>query len=585
METSRRSFLKTSFFAGLAAALRAGEAEARPVVQNVPVKVRYRRLANSVSDLRDEYDVLIVGSGYGGSISAARLAGLGRVALLERGPERAPGSFAEKFSEVRKDILCKRHPLGLFEIHANHEMDVLNGNGLGGTSLINAGALVKPDRETFRAPEWPAAIVDEILDGTFDQYFKRVRGVLQGHSYDPSRMSSAKVRAQLQAAADLGVGIKYPPIAVNMFGDQLQQRNVVQPRCIECGNCCSGCNTGAKNTLNMNYLPLAKDRGAEVYTQMEVVWIEKLKSNKGYRVHCNYISNRGEKIRKSVQAKNVILAAGTMGTGRLLLASRERGLSLSSQLGKRFSGNGDVLGLSFNTSFRTNSIGFSSASQVRVDMKPGAVIYSMADYRHHRNLFDRFIIEEGTFPGAFTIPLRLAMGVAKWKISAARYLRVARDIVLSKDIEKGALNYSMVYLGMGHDRADGRLRLDRKGRVRVHWPEVKYDPIYPTIDRAMRKQSQALGGNFVMNPRTLMINGKNLVTVHPLGGCVMADSVADGVVNHCGQVYQKNGELHRGLYVLDGSIIPTALGVNPLLTISALTERAIEKILRSKEIG
>jgi cholesterol oxidase len=136
----------------------------------------------------------------------------------------------------------------------------------------------------------------------------------------------------------------------------------------------------------------------------------------------------------------------------------------------------------------------------------------------------------------------------------------------------------MVYLGMGHDRADGKLQLDRKGRIRVRWPEVKYDPIYPTIDRAMKAQSRALGGNFVMNPRTLLINGKNLVTVHPLGGCVMADSVKNGVVNHLGQVYQADGSLHAGLYVLDGSIVPTALGVNPLLTISALSERAIERM-------
>lgn len=578
MDSSRRGFLKSGVFAGIAAAFSGRSAQARPVVQNIPVKVRYRRLANPISDLRGQYDVVIVGSGYGGSISAARLAGSGRVALLERGPERPPGSFSESCAEVRKDIRCKRHPLGLFEIHANKEMDVLNGNGLGGTSLINAGALVRPDKETFRSPEWPKEIVEEMESGAFEQYFKRVRSVLQGNAYDPARMSSAKVRAQEYAAEQLGVGIKYPPIAVNMFGDQVQQRNVFQPRCIECGNCCSGCNTGAKNTLNMNYLPMAKDCGAEIYTQMEVVWIEKLKGAQGYRLHCLYVTNGGDKIRKIIQTKNVIIAAGSMGSARLLLVSRERGLRLSKQLGQRFSGNGDVLGLSFNTSFRTNSIGFSSASLVRTDMKPGAVIYSMADYRHHQNLFDRFIIEEGTFPGAFTIPLRLAMGLAKWKISAARYLRVARDIVLSRDIEKGALNYSMVYLGMGHDRANGRLRLDHKGRVRVHWPEVKYDPIYSRIDRAMRKQSQVLGGNFVMNPRTLMINGKNLVTVHPLGGCVMGDSVDNGVVNHWGQVYQADGSLHEGLYVLDGSIVPTALGVNPLLTISALTERALEKI-------
>jgi cholesterol oxidase len=576
MDSSRRDFLKSGFVGGLLTAFAARSSSAEPQIKYAPVKINYRRLANPISELRESYDVLVIGSGYGGAVCAARLAGGCRLAILERGPERPPGSFAENFHEVRKDIRCARRPLGLFEIHANHEMDVLNGNGLGGTSLINAGAMVRPDRETFRSPEWPADIADEVHSGAFEKYYSRVKNVLQGQAFDSDRMHSAKVRAHEYASDKIGVPVQHPPIAVNLYGEQAQQRGVTQPKCIECGNCCSGCNTGAKNTLNMNYLPLAKNQGAEIYTQMEVLWIEKL--HRGYKVHCLYVSENGERIRKTVVAGKVIVSAGTMGSSRILLISQEQGLSLSSKLGKRFSGNGDVLGLSFNTSYRTNAIGFSSASKIRVDMKPGAVIYSMADYRNRKDLFDRFIIEEGTFPGAFTIPLRLAMGVAKWKISAARYLRVARDIVLSKDIEKGALNYSMVYLGMGHDRADGKLRLDRKGRIRVIWPEVKSDPIYPTIDRAMKRQSEALGGNFVMNPRTLFINGKNLVTVHPLGGCAMADSVQNGVVNQWGQVYQADGNLHEGLYVLDGSIVPTALGVNPLLTISALAERAVERI-------
>ncbi|WP_413585246.1 GMC family oxidoreductase N-terminal domain-containing protein [Bdellovibrio sp. HCB274] len=561
----------------LLGALSARPAQAEPRVKYVPVKTNYRSLANPISDLRDHYDVIIIGSGYGGAISAARLAGDGRVVVLERGPERPPGSFTEKFRDIRKDVLCDENPLGLFEIHANREMDVINGNGLGGTSLINAGALVEPDLDTFRSPEWPKALVQEVQKGIFNIYYSRVRKMLQGHAFDPDRMDSAKVRAHAFGSQQLGAAVRYPPIAVNLYGQQDQQQNVRQPKCIECGNCCSGCNTGAKNTLNMNYLPLAKNRGAEIYTQIEVQWIEK-KSRNEYAVHCVYISGEGHRTRKVIRARNVILAAGSMGSSKILLSSRCYGLSVSSMLGRRFSGNGDVLGLSFNTAFRTNAIGFSSASQVRTDMKAGAVIYSLADYRNRKNLFDRFIIEEGTFPGAFTIPLRLAMGIAKFRLSIARYLRVSRDVILSKDIEKGALNYSMVYLGMGHDRANGKLQLDRKGRIRVRWPEVKHDPIYSKIDRAMREQSRVLGGNFVMNPRTLIINGRNLITVHPLGGCVMADSVKSGVVNHLGQVYQADGSLHEGLYVLDGSIVPTALGVNPLLTISALAERAVERM-------
>ncbi|WP_413582533.1 GMC family oxidoreductase N-terminal domain-containing protein [Bdellovibrio sp. HCB288] len=578
MDTGRRKFLKSGVLGGLLGALSTTSAQAEPQIKEVPVHVNYRRLASPVSDLRERYEVVVIGSGYGGAISAARLAGHRTVAVLERGPERPPGSFMEKFRDIRQDVLCDENPFGLFEIHANREMDVVNGNGLGGTSLINAGALVEPDSDTIRSPEWPRSLVQEVRSGRFEKYYSRVRAMLQGQSFDPDSMESSKVNAHVIASHKMGAAIQFPPIAVNLSGQQRQQTGVTQPKCIGCGNCCSGCNTGAKNTLNMNYLPLAKNRGAELFTQIEVQRIEK-RADRDYLIHCEHTSSDGRRSHKVIRAECVIVAAGTMGSTKLLLSSRSRGLSLSSMLGRRFSGNGDVLGLSFNTAFRTNAIGYASASQVRVNMKPGAVIYSIADYRKRKNLFDRFIIEEGTFPGALTVPLRLAMGIAKFRLSWARFVRVSRDVTLSKDIEKGALNYSMVYLGMGHDRANGKLQLDRKGRIRLRWPEVKHDPIYHTIDRAMKAQSRALGGNFVMNPRSLIISGKNLMTVHPLGGCVMADSVASGVVNHLGQVYQSDGSLHEGLYVLDGSIVPTALGVNPLLTISALAERAVEKIL------
>ncbi|MBO9665590.1 MAG: GMC family oxidoreductase [Bdellovibrio sp.] len=562
--------------ASAVSALAPSTTQAEPQTKYIPVNVRYKSLSNPISDLKESYDILVIGSGYGGAVMSARLAEGRSLAILERGAERAPGSFVETFKGFLKDLRSKLKPLGLFELHPNHEMDVVTGNGLGGTSLINAGATVEPDEDVFRDGHWPSELVDDVRSGEFQKYYARVKRTLQAQSYDPARMRSAKVDVHKLATEKLHQKFEYAPIAVNLYG-QKQVLGVEQPKCIQCGNCCAGCNTGAKNTLNMNYLPLAKYHGAEVYTCMEVDHIEKLSDGR-YRVHCDYHYDGKKKTRKVIEANTVIVAAGTMGSTRLMMKSRRYGLSLSNQLGQRFSGNGDVLGLSFNTDYKTNAIGFDSASEVRVDMRPGAVIYGVADYRPGRKISERFIIEEGTFPGALTIPLRMAMATAKLKISRWRALRVLRDVTLSKDIEKGALNHSMVYLGMGHDRADGQLILDRKDRVRVHWPHVMSDPVFPMIDREMKRQSQVLGGNFVMNPRTLIVSGKNLVTVHPLGGCVMGDTAEYGVVNHLGQVFTENGELHQGLYIMDGSVVPTALGVNPLLTIASLAERAAERI-------
>ncbi|MGE5085055.1 MAG: GMC family oxidoreductase N-terminal domain-containing protein [Bacillota bacterium] len=575
MGVSRRSFLKAGITLGAAGVLSPPLSSAEPIVQHLPVNVHYRKLANSSSNLKDSYDVVVVGSGYGGSVMAARLAEGRSLALLERGPERPPGSFAETLKHFIEDVRTHRNPLGLFDFHLNHEMDVLTGNGLGGTSLINAGVIIEPDTDTFRRGLWPDEIVAAFQTGEMRKYFSLVKESLRAQRFDPRRLENAKVAVHRYATEKLKQKFEYASIAVNLYGHK-PFLGVQQPRCIQCGNCCAGCNTGAKNTLNMNYLPLAKSHGAEIYTRISVDHIEKL--SQGYRIHCDVISEDKVKYRKVIEARTVIISAGTMGSAGLLMKSRTAEFDFSDQLGKRFSANGDVLGLSFNTAYRTDAIGFSSASEVRVNMKAGAVIYGIADYREGRNLSERFLIEEGTFPGAVAGPLRLAMAGAKLKQSRWRMLRVLRDLTLSKDIEKGALNHSMVYLGMGHDRADGSLFLDGKNRVRVHWPEVLSDPVFPMIDREMKRQSQALDGDFVMNPRSMIISGKNLVTVHPLGGCVMGQNVEQGVVNHVGQVFQRDGSLHEGLYVMDGSVIATSLGVNPLLTISALAERAAQFI-------
>jgi cholesterol oxidase len=134
----------------------------------------------------------------------------------------------------------------------------------------------------------------------------------------------------------------------------------------------------------------------------------------------------------------------------------------------------------------------------------------------------------------------------------------------------------MVYLGMGHDDANGTLVLDQNGRVRLLWGNAPEQPLFHTINAEMRGHTAALGGTYIANPRWDRSLGRNLITVHPLGGCIMASDGERGVVDHRGRVYDPSrgaGEIHPGLFVADGSIIPTAVGVNPLLTISALAER------------
>lgn len=148
----------------------------------------------------------------------------------------------------------------------------------------------------------------------------------------------------------------------------------------------------------------------------------------------------------------------------------------------------------------------------------------------------------------------------------------------------GALDRSMALLAMGHDGADGIIELGCDDRPVVRWPELRTRTVFTAEDSLARALTGRLGGMFVTDPLDTKLPMNNLVTVHPLGGCPMADSGVTGVVDHAGRVFSDDGKTYRGLYVSDASVIPTSLGVNPLWTISALAEWIAEHVTRDLEL-
>jgi cholesterol oxidase len=155
--------------------------------------------------------------------------------------------------------------------------------------------------------------------------------------------------------------------------------------------------------------------------------------------------------------------------------------------------------------------------------------------------------------------------------------RMTKDLLYMRT--DGALNHSMVYLGMGHDSASGRIQLDAFGNAQVVWPTVTSEPFIARLRAEMNAHAQVFGGRYVDYPRTSPIFGGALTTVHPLGGCPMADRIEDGVVNADGQVWDGRaaGSVPLpNLRVVDGATMPASIGVNPLLTIAALAERAAD---------
>ena len=547
-----------------------------------------------LSELRPHYEVIVVGSGYGGAIAASRMARCGRqVALLERGRELLPGNFPDSLEEVASELQV-HGPLGvagsrtgLLDFRVNDDISVFQGCGLGGTSLVNAGVALEPEAWVFEDLRWPDALRVDRKAGLSEGY-RLAREMLRPATYPLASLPAKAVSLQTSASV-LGGTFQRAPINVN-FDMGVNHVGVEQPACNDCGDCVSGCNTGAKNTLAMNYLPDAFRHGAQVFTQAAVRWLSR-ESDGRWQVQFQALQTGREAFDApllNVSADVVILAAGVLGTAGILMRSRARGLAMSQQLGMRFSGNGDVLALAYNCDTAIKSVGRIRNATPRD--APGPCITGVIDLRG--NAGERgMVIEEGTIPSALATLLPAALQVAALaghnSGDAVADKLAENERVLESALSgayHGAVRHSQVYLAMSHDDAGGRLRLENDA-VRIAWNDVGAQPIFESINSNLLNATAALGGTLIPNPlwESLLGPTHDLVTVHPLGGCCMGESAVDGVVDHKGRVFTGVGEqVHDGLYVADASVIPRPLGVNPLLTISALAERTCALLAKDR---
>ncbi len=557
-----------------------------------------KRLSTPLEKIKSHYDVVVIGSGYGGSISASRLSRAGfSVALLERGKEFLPGEFPDTLEESTREMQADTefghvgNPTGLYDFRVNKEVNVFQGCGLGGTSLVNANVSLEADTRILQDKSWPSEIRGNAQE--FEKYYNIARDMLKANPY-PGEINSLKKLAAHEKSSQFlkqdsewsHLEFKKTPINVN-FEDKVNHVGVSQKACVLCGDCVTGCNHTSKNTTQMNYLPDAKNHGAEIFCQANVHYVEKAGGN--WIVHFQPAAAGREKFKApplSVSAKLVVVSAGTLGSTEILLRSRQHGLNTSSQLGKKFTGNGDILGFCYNADEEINGIGFGDKEPESMDAV-GPCISSVIDARKSPAIEEGFVLEEGSIPGALGKMLAGAFAAGAkavgkdtdsgFKDRLQEKWRESLGLLMGP--YKGAVDNTQTYLIMSHDGSDGELVLE-KDRVRVKWPRVGDRQFVKRDNRAMENAAKALGGTFVKNPITNELLNNQLVTVHPLGGCPMAQSASDGVVNHKGQVFcdSEGTDVYEGLYVSDGAIIPRSLGVNPLLTICALSERICEHI-------
>jgi cholesterol oxidase len=551
-------------------------------------------LSRPIDKMLDHYSVVVVGSGYGGAITAARVARTGRdVCILERGKELHPGEYPSSGISALREMQIHTPEedhgpaTGLFDFHVGHDINVLSGCGLGGTSLIDAGVALEPGDSIFQDERWPAPLRNhpEVLR----PFMHAARGMLGSNPYPRAWPELPKLQALQRVAAALGREVGRPDINVT-FVDGPNAAGVRQNACALCGDCCSGCNYGAKNTVLMNYLPDAHWHGAHIFTEVAVRSVQRWEGR--WRVDYDVLGEGQPSpptaAARVVLADVVVLAAGTLGSTRILLRSRDLGLPVSDRLGHGFSGNGDVLALAHETDAPEQGANLDGRTR-RDGILAGPAVTGLIDLRGPgADKKNPLIIEDGSIPGAFTAMLPAAMNAASYAkldestASVARRLRELAEVPLS--LYHGPVDRTQTYLVMSTDHPDGRIVLDNNDRVHVEWPEVADQPVFTDKNQVSADATPTPHETGVPDALRVATSGRSLLTVHPLGGCVMADDAAHGVVDDRGRVFDPvGGGVHDGLYVCDGSVVPVALDVNPLLTISAVAERTAALMIEERK--
>ena len=463
------------------------------------------------------------------------------------------------------------------------DIDVLVGSGLGGTSLINANVIISAEEQAFSADTWPQEIVNAYESGELESYKNKVYDVLKPEVVPPEiHLNKTQHLTSTSEHLNDDTEFRMLDLAINLsrYDDRNNEYGVHQNLCKHCGDCVSGCNFGAKNTLDTNYLALAKQRGAKLFVQLKVNYVEKLATG-GYSISGLHYDESGNETSFNIKANTVFLAAGSLGSTGILKRTEIQGsMYFSSMLGERFSGNADLLQVNYNQLVPTNSLGFGTSEPFSTDYLCGPTITSAAV--HNPNTEHQFLVEDAVIPKALINSAAFAAAIRAPELSVPKLRRTSRDLVGAS--EKGALNYSMVYLGIGHDNSDGEVVLDSENNPKVSWAHIHDDPFSEAISADMRKHTEVFDGIVVPNPRSEWFGGNNFVTVHPLGGCPMGSSTSDGVVNHKGQVFKEKGNaIHDGLYVCDGAVIPKSLGVNPMLTICIMAERIADLYIKENQ--
>jgi cholesterol oxidase len=528
-----------------------------------------------------DFDWLVIGSGFGGSVSALRLSEKGyRVGVLECGRRFGDGDLPRSTWDLRRYFYAPRLGLhGIFRLSTFKDVSVVSGAGVGGGSLGYANTLYVPPRAFFEDPQWAGLGDWEAELAPHYAEAERMLGVVTYDDDDPADQILKRLGEHLgvqdtYAKTRVGVFLGEPGATVPdpYFGGDGPART----GCTRCGRCMVGCTVGAKNTLGKNYLWFAERRGAEVMADREVVDVRPVGApdgSEGYEIVTERPGAWLRRDRRTFTAGGVVVAAGALGTNRLLQRCRLNGSlpRLSRRLGELVRTNSEaILAVTLPEGAAgdlTRRVAITSSIYPDADTHIETVTYGHAG--DAISLLFTALVGDGT---RVTRPLKLLAALLR---HPPRIVKLLNPVGWSR-------NTIIVLVMQTVDSAIAlRARPARRGGVRLQTeqdPERPNPTFIPAANAAAEWIAQETGGIAQSSVMEAVANVPS--TAHILGGAVIAGSPGEGVVDARQRVFG-----YENLLVCDGSVVPANVGVNPSLTITALAERAMSLVPPAPDVS
>ena len=526
------------------------------------------------------YDFIIIGSGFGGSISALRLTQKGyKVAVIEKGKKFSKNDYPKTNWQIKKFLWAPvLKCFGIQQISLLKGVMVLHGAGYGGGSLVYANTLMKPDDQIFQSSDWPTSVNWKNELTPYYNLAKSALGVTKNKFESAADLEIKKLGERLKVESTYHL----TDVGVYFNSEQKEERDPYfgghgpqRTPCNACGSCMIGCPVGAKNTLDKNYLFFAEKWGADVYLETH---IEKIMPQRAGHENYRYklegkISTKYWSSTKTFHAKNVIIAAGVLGTLDILFKNKfvhKTLQNISNHLGKNVRTNGESL------------CGATSLSNKNADYSVGIAIGSAI----HPDASTK--IEPVRYPSGSDLMKYLAVPLTNgtpWSRPFKLIYQIIRSLpqlikvyFSNKWPEKTIILLIMQSIDQKISLNLGRsffFPFYRKLKISSDEKIPSYLPIAQTATQILAQQIDGLGQNIISE-----VALDTPATAHILGGAILADQQLNGVINIKHQVFG-----YEGLYVCDGSIIPSNLGVNPSLTISALAERFVDQFPKADHLS